>query len=55
MFNNYKKLHEMEEVVASADLGAVIREARGGVYPSEGEQKKPGISHGGIAGDYGAG
>ena len=39
MFNNYKKLHEMEEVVASADLGAVIREARGGVYPSEGEKK----------------
>lgn len=39
MFNNYKKLHEMEEVVASADPGAVIREARGGVYPSEGEKK----------------
>ena len=39
MFNNYKKLHEMEQVVASADPGAVIREARGGVYPSEGEKK----------------
>ena len=37
MLNNYKKLHEMEQVVASVDPGAVIREARGGVYPSEGK------------------
>ena len=40
MFNNYKKLHEMEQVVASVDPGAVIREARGGVYRSEGEGKE---------------
>ncbi len=39
MFNNYKKLHEMEQVVASVDPGAVIREARGGVYPSEGRSE----------------
>ena len=29
MFNNYKRLHEMEQVVASVDPEAVIREARG--------------------------
>ena len=40
MFNNYKKLHEMEQVVASVDPGAVIREARGGVYRSEGESRE---------------
>ena len=40
MFNNYKKLHEMEQVVASVDPGAVIREARGDVYRSDGESKE---------------
>ncbi len=40
MFNNYKKLHEMEQVVASVDPGAVIREARGGVYRSEGRESR---------------
>lgn len=39
MFNNYKKLHEMEQVMASADPASLIREARGGVYPREGKEE----------------
>ena len=38
MFNNYKKLHEMEQVMASADPASLIREARGGVYTREGKE-----------------
>lgn len=39
MFNNYKKLHEMEQVMASADPASLIQEARGGVYPREGKEE----------------
>lgn len=34
MFNNYKKMHEMESVIASVLPEGRIREAEGGIYPS---------------------
>ena len=39
MFNNYKKLHEMEQVMASCRSCIIDREARGGVYPREGKEE----------------
>ena len=44
MFNNYKKMHEMESVIASVLPEGKIQEAKAGIYPSE--EKAPQVTVG---------